>query len=181
MKKLLLITIIATTSFSCKKEMLNPAIISETAIMNTSASAVSSSVQKILGSENISSWFWDNCTNERVNIAGTIRWNYTLVYKGEYGYSPWYINTVHLALTNIKATGAISELLYQVINVNNYTAFNDSLGNLYRYTNYSILKLIAPKDASTMTLTVHATLVIDATGTTVIDYGIGDYILNCKK
>lgn|GEM_PF-4044106 len=126
-------------------------------------------VQNDNGSENISSWLWDDCTDEQVNITGTMRWNNILVYRSDYGFSDWYINTVHARLTNIKAVGATSGSSYQVINVNNFTTFNYSSFNLYRYTQYSVLKIIAPKNGSTMTLIQHATLVTNANGTIVVD------------
>jgi hypothetical protein len=149
-------------------------------LTNSAVASSAATVQKDMGSDELNAWLWDDCTNEQVNITGTIRWNNILVYDGNYGYSNWYMNTVHVRLTNIKAVGTTSGSAYQVININNYTAFNDSSFNLYRYKQYSALKIVAPKHGSTMTLTQHVTLNTNAKGTTVVTKGIDDYTLSCK-
>ena len=77
--------------------------------------------------------------------------------------------------------GETSGSSYQVININNFTAFDNQTFNLYRYTHYAFLKIVAPRNGSSFTVTEHATLVINGQGTTVVNVGFGEYTLTVDR
>ena len=169
MKTILTATLIAIASFACQKTINEPA-------QNIRLQNKSSVVVQFVGKQDISSWFWDSCTNERVNFSGVLKYVDIEQFNSRLGF----FSTVHVVLTNPLAMGETSGSSYQVININNFTAFDNQNFNLYRYTHYDFLKIVAPRNGSSFTVTEQATLVINGQGTTVVNVGFGEYTSNCR-
>jgi len=163
MKTLTTVALVAFTVAACKKTADVPG----TKIQSSTASYIT--VQRDSGSAPISSFWWDECTNEQVNFTATVHWNNVLVYNGDYGCSRWYLSRSRTKLSDIKAIGEKSRKTYCAININNYTSLQDSSFNSYFYTNYATLKIIAPDKGSSMILTQKVVLVTNLDGTTIVD------------
>jgi hypothetical protein len=161
--KALTVALIAVVALSCVKTADKP----EQQIQTATASSLT--VQRDTGSAAINSWWWDECTNEQVNFAAVIHWNNLLVYKGEYGYSRWYLTNSRTKLTDVTAIGATSRKKYRAININGYTSLQDSSFNTHRYAHHAMLRIIAPGKGSTMIVKEKIVLVTNQKGTTVVD------------
>ena len=163
MKTLTTVALVAFTVAACKKSADVPG----TKIQSSTASYIT--LQRDSGSAPITSFWWDECTNEQVNFTATVHWNNVLVYNGDYGCSRWYLSRSRTKLSDVKATGAESGKTYRVRDINNYTALQDSSFNSYFYTNYATLKIIAPDKGSSMILTQKVLFVTNLDGTTIVD------------
>ena len=67
LKTILTAALIAIASFACQKTVNEPA-------QNIRSQNKSYVVIQFVGKQDISSWFWDSCTNERVNFSGVLKY-----------------------------------------------------------------------------------------------------------